>query len=46
MWDELGWSEARKAKERQYLDAEALDPAVQQILSKVDSGAGSSGTGV
>lgn len=46
MWDELGWSEARKAKERQYLAAEALDPAVQEILGKVSPGAGSSGTGV
>lgn len=32
MWDELGWSEARKAKERQYFEAEALDPVMQQIL--------------
>jgi hypothetical protein len=46
MWDELGWSEARKAKERQYLDAEALDPAVQQIIGKVNSGAGSGTAGV
>lgn len=26
MWDELGWSEARKAKERQYLESEQSDP--------------------
>lgn len=32
MWDELQWSEARKAKERQYLAAEAVDPLVSQIL--------------
>lgn len=25
-WDELGWSEARKAKERAYFDAEQRDP--------------------
>jgi hypothetical protein len=31
-WDELGWTEARKAKERAYFEAEALDPVVQQIL--------------
>lgn len=31
-WDELGWSEARKAKERAYFDAEALDPLSRQIL--------------
>lgn len=32
MWDELGWSEARKAKERQYLEAEALDPITREVL--------------
>jgi hypothetical protein len=31
-WDELGWSEARKAKERAYFEAEGLDPIAQQIL--------------
>jgi hypothetical protein len=31
-WDELGWSEARKAKERKYFEDEALDPIAQQIL--------------
>ena len=40
MWDELGWSEARKAKERQYLEAEALDPVTSELLAKVRSGAG------
>lgn len=38
-WDELGWSEARKAKERAYLDSEALDPVVQQILRTTNPGA-------
>ena len=28
-WDELGWSEARKAKERAYFAAEADDPEMQ-----------------
>jgi hypothetical protein len=28
-WDELGWSEARKAKERAYFEAEALDPVTR-----------------
>jgi len=32
-WDELGWSEARKAKERAYLEAEAADPAFERIVS-------------
>ena len=31
-WDELGWSEARKAKEREYLEAEANDPMIAQLL--------------
>lgn len=36
-WDELGWSEARKAKERQYLaqEREALmDPYLRQVQAK------------
>jgi hypothetical protein len=33
-WDELGWSEARKAKERQYLAAEAVDPVLQAIADR------------
>jgi hypothetical protein len=41
-WDELGWSEARKAKERAYFAAEAVDPLTAQILSKVHPGAVSS----
>lgn len=39
-WDELGWSEARKAKERAYFDAEALDPVTAELLAKVRTGAG------
>jgi hypothetical protein len=35
MWDELGWSEARKAKERQYLEAEARDPLTQALVDQV-----------
>lgn len=35
MWDELGWSEARKAKERQYLRDEALDPITQALVNEV-----------
>ena len=37
-WDELGWTEARKAKERQYLEAEALDPVTQAIMAGLDNG--------
>ncbi len=34
-WDELGWSEQRKAKEQQYLDEEAADPALAALLKPV-----------
>jgi hypothetical protein len=33
VWDELGWSEGRKEKERAYLEAEALDPVTRQIVA-------------
>ena len=36
-WDELGWSEARKAKEREYLRKEreeAVDPYLMQVQAK------------
>lgn len=35
-WDELGWSEARKSRERAYFDAEALDPISQALLRGVN----------
>lgn len=35
-WDELGWSEARKAKERAYFEAEVTDPFLAQVMK--DSG--------
>lgn len=38
-WDELGWSEARKARERAYFDAEENDPVLARLLAKDDSGA-------
>ncbi len=31
-WDELGWSEARKAKERSYFDAESEDALLTSLL--------------
>ena len=33
-WDELGWSEGRKSKERGYLEAEERDPYLEQIVAK------------
>lgn len=40
-WDELGWSEPRKAKEQAYISAEASDPELQAALALI--GGGSSG---
>lgn len=34
-WDELGWTEARKAKEREYFEREASDPLVDQLTSRL-----------
>jgi hypothetical protein len=45
MWDELGWSEARKAKEREYLTAEALDPVTQAIVAEVNRDAANTDLG-
>jgi hypothetical protein len=36
-WDELGWSEARKAKERAYFAAEAADPVLMAIANQAAS---------
>jgi hypothetical protein len=44
MWDELGWSEARKNKERAYLAAEMAEGLLNLKLD--DSGAGNAGFGV
>lgn len=32
VWDEMGWDEARKDRERGYLAAEAEDPAIDRIM--------------
>lgn len=37
-WDELGWSEAKKDRERTYLEAEANDPALERIVSGLMGG--------
>ena len=36
-WDELGWSEARKAKERQYFATEAEDPIEQALIAEMQA---------
>jgi hypothetical protein len=36
-WDELGWTEQRKAKERAYFEAEAVDPFLSSILRPADA---------
>ena len=38
-WDELGWTEARKARERAYFEAEALDPITNAIIRGVTNDA-------
>jgi hypothetical protein len=38
-WDELGWSEPRKAKERAYFDAEANDPLTRALAAEVERSA-------
>ena len=44
-WDELGWSEARKAKERAYFEAEAMDPLTRSLVAEVTQGAGAAPNG-
>jgi hypothetical protein len=39
-WDELGWSEPRKAKERTYFEREAVDPFLSSILRPADADLG------
>lgn len=39
VWDEMGWDEARKDRERAYFAAEAEDPVMSQILREVRPGA-------
>jgi hypothetical protein len=40
-WDELGWSEARKAKERAYFEAESADPVLERITRDLIDASGS-----
>lgn len=42
-WDELGWSEARKTRERAYFEAEAQDPVLQAIADRAKADAASGG---
>ena len=41
-WDELGWSEARKERERGYLDAENADPYLAALTAKDGAADGAS----
>lgn len=34
-WDELGWSEPRKERERGYFEAQALDPITRALVAEV-----------
>lgn len=38
-WDELGWSEARKARERAYFEQEENDPVLARLMAKADGSA-------
>lgn len=38
-WDELGWSEQRKDRERGYFEAQALDPVTRAIVEDVNRAA-------
>ncbi|GAA2008042.1 phage portal protein [Nocardioides kribbensis] len=44
-WDELGWSEARKAKERAYFEAEALDPVTRAVMDGLSNDAANAAVG-
>ncbi|MGJ9505397.1 phage portal protein [Actinotignum schaalii] len=35
-WDEMGWSEARKNRERQYFEAESTDSALLAVMGGMD----------
>jgi hypothetical protein len=45
VWDELGWSEARKAKERAYLEAEATSDPVLTAARELSVGANAPASG-
>jgi hypothetical protein len=44
-WDELGWSEARKAKERAYFEAEQMDPLTRALSAQVAQDAAAAAVG-
>ena len=44
-WDELGWSDQRKAKEKQYFAEQASDPLLERIAAGLSSGADDAGSG-
>jgi hypothetical protein len=44
-WDELGWSEPRKAKERAYFEAEAMDPLTRALAAEVERDAAAAPVG-
>ena len=44
-WDELGWSDARKAKERVYFEDEANDPTLAALMRPLAVGGGDAADG-
>ncbi|MBK6556118.1 MAG: hypothetical protein IPG16_02525 [Comamonadaceae bacterium] len=43
-WDELGWSEARKAKERAYFEAEQISDPIVAATRNLAAGTGNPST--
>ena len=44
-WDEMGWDEARKDRERAYFAAEAEDPLIAGLMREVRGAGAGSGSG-
>ena len=45
VWDEMGWDEARKDREKAYLAAEAEDPLIERVMRDVRSVPDGAGVG-
>ena len=44
-WDELGWSQARKDRERDYFDQQESDPFIRQLTDTTGAGPGNAANG-
>lgn len=43
-WDEMGWDEERKARERDYFDQESADPALERFANRMTGAQGNGNT--